>query len=302
MSSSSSLVRQLQAEALDTNVQVSDLLRKAKVIATKLDLKDALVWIDRELNGYIGFTTEELPEYRRLTGQPKGWNPYHGWQPIHFQSSKNLKLYSQAPLGQALGAIEEGLREKGDHIFAFPYPPEIKTNLMKAIDFPTDVCIHLDNSALFNIVESVRNLVLEWSLELEKAGIIGENMTFSVNEKKEATPITQQFFAQSIGVVGDLRDNALVSNVQTSTIDVNLDIDEVRDLVEQIRSALTLVPEQIRSDLESSISELEIELDRQKPSQSKLYELLSSAKSMCEGASGNLAAQGILGMIEKLFS
>lgn len=45
------MVLQLQSEALNHSVPVLQLLRKAKVIASKLGLEDALVWIDRELDG-----------------------------------------------------------------------------------------------------------------------------------------------------------------------------------------------------------------------------------------------------------
>jgi hypothetical protein len=43
------IVLKLQADALDQNVSVTDLLRTAKVIANKLGATDALTWIDREL-------------------------------------------------------------------------------------------------------------------------------------------------------------------------------------------------------------------------------------------------------------
>ena len=79
------LVLQLQAEAVDPNVPVSKLLRLAKLIATKLDQKDALVWIDKELDGYMDGVTKDVPEYRMIGGQPKGYNPYHGWQTIQFE-------------------------------------------------------------------------------------------------------------------------------------------------------------------------------------------------------------------------
>lgn len=44
-----SLVEQIQADALDRTVPVTDLLRKAKVVAIKLDLPDLLAWSEAEL-------------------------------------------------------------------------------------------------------------------------------------------------------------------------------------------------------------------------------------------------------------
>ena len=108
------MVLKLQADAINEDVSVASLLRTAKALATKLDLEDALIWIDRELNGYEQLATEDLPAYRRCTGEPKAWNPYHGWQPIHFEDAETMKLCSSAPIGQSLGAIEEMLRNRPD--------------------------------------------------------------------------------------------------------------------------------------------------------------------------------------------
>jgi hypothetical protein len=42
--------------------------------ATKLNLKEALVWIDRELNGYVDLKVKDLPPYRRRISIPEGYN------------------------------------------------------------------------------------------------------------------------------------------------------------------------------------------------------------------------------------
>ena len=46
-----SLVQELQKEALDPNVKVSDLLRKALVVSKKLGIAEIEAWINKELNG-----------------------------------------------------------------------------------------------------------------------------------------------------------------------------------------------------------------------------------------------------------
>src|SRR5215467_12276766 len=97
------LIRKLQAEAANPDASVTNLLRMAKIAATKLNLNDALVWIDRELNGYGDLKLEDLPPYRRLRGIPQGYNPVHGWQPIQFQSAKTADILSEAFIGIALG-------------------------------------------------------------------------------------------------------------------------------------------------------------------------------------------------------
>jgi hypothetical protein len=71
-----SVVRELQQDALNRDVEISDLLRKALVVARKLGLDDFQAWINNELNGYA--KGEEVPEYRQISGQARAWNPYRG--------------------------------------------------------------------------------------------------------------------------------------------------------------------------------------------------------------------------------
>jgi hypothetical protein len=44
------LVLQLQAECLNSRVSILEVLRKALVVARKLSLTDAQVWVEKELN------------------------------------------------------------------------------------------------------------------------------------------------------------------------------------------------------------------------------------------------------------
>jgi AbiTii len=113
------LILKLQAEATNPDASVTNLLRMAKMVASKLNLLDALIWIDRELNGYMDLKVEDLPPYRRPLGTPQGYNPVHGWQPIHFPDTKTQNIYSEAFIGLALGAIEKTLGEHSGATYTF---------------------------------------------------------------------------------------------------------------------------------------------------------------------------------------
>ena len=292
------IVRQLQAEAIDPNVPVTKLLRLAKVIATKLDQKDAVVWINAELDGYMRATTKDLPAYRMLTGQPKGHNPYHGWQSIQFTDGETARQFSQAPLGQSIGSLEKDLGKDRRGTIAFPYPPEIATMLREAIHSPFEVTLFLSEGTLWAVVEAVRDLVLNWSLELEKAGILGEEMTFTAKEKEEAGAVTQQFFIQNVGVLGDVSGNANVKNTQTAT--ATLDVGEVARFAAEALGSLGQIPKGLKQRLEPVLVDIRKETAREKPEQSKLRELMISARTIAEEAAGSLAASGIVAMIGKI--
>jgi hypothetical protein len=47
-----SLVEELQRDAVNPGVRVSDLLRKALLVPSKLDIPGVPEWIDKELSGY----------------------------------------------------------------------------------------------------------------------------------------------------------------------------------------------------------------------------------------------------------
>jgi hypothetical protein len=87
----SSVIVELQRDALDKNVSVSELLRKALVVARKLKLSELQKWIENELNGY----KDETPDYRVAFGQIRGWNPYNGWVPLIFEDHKEAEALSK---------------------------------------------------------------------------------------------------------------------------------------------------------------------------------------------------------------
>jgi hypothetical protein len=102
------LVLLLQADYLDSSVSILEVLRKALVVARKLGLADAQVWIERELNGYK--RGDPAPQHRLLAGQIRAWNPYHGWIPVVFQDSKEASFLSTCFVGQPVGELEDLVR------------------------------------------------------------------------------------------------------------------------------------------------------------------------------------------------
>lgn len=62
----SSVILDLQKEALDKDISVNDLLRKAYVVARKLKIDEFEKWTQLELNGYKEL--EDIPDYRHLVG------------------------------------------------------------------------------------------------------------------------------------------------------------------------------------------------------------------------------------------
>ena len=85
------LILEIQAAAIAKDVNVSNLLRKAKVAAVKLNQRDLVAWIDAEIDGYQ-CSFNELPEYRKTRGTLKVQNPFSGLIPVIISDQKSEEL------------------------------------------------------------------------------------------------------------------------------------------------------------------------------------------------------------------
>jgi hypothetical protein len=86
---------------------------------------------------------------------------------------------------------------------------------------------------------------------------------------------------------------------QTSS-NIDLDLNLIRDFVTQTRPALPLLPEKTRAEMQPLLQDIELEAATAEPDETKLRGLLRSARAVCEGAAGNLAAQGILQLLHNI--
>lgn len=197
-----SIVLELQQEAMDSKIKVSDILRKALVVATKLEITEFKEWIEKELRGYSG---ESIPEYRKLRGEIKAFNPYQGWIPVILKDGKLSEDLSSRYLGQSITELEDLItganEEKG---LMIPFPQEF---LIKA--FPDAMSMGLiprliiSKTQIVGIIDAARNIILEWSLRLEKDGILGEALTFTKDEKQIASSNTYNIQNFS-GIIGNV--------------------------------------------------------------------------------------------------
>ena len=182
-----SLVLELQQEALRSNIQVADLLRKALTVATKLNVHEFQEWSKMELYGY---KQNQLPEYRKVTGEVSTQNPYRGWIPVIFDNPETTRILSQRYVGQSVGELENMIaNSKEGRKLTIPYDPELLKHLV-INEWDSVPTLIIGDVQIFGILESVRNIILEWTLKLEQDGILGEGLTFTQEEKQKASSTT----------------------------------------------------------------------------------------------------------------
>lgn len=204
-----SLVLELQQEAMNPETKVSDLLRKALVVAIKLNIKEFREWIDQELHGYKG-DADSIPRYRHIKCELKATHPMYGLVPAVIGNVELEEKLSILPNNQPISELEHMSREKDSKaVLQAPLPVDLAQKLNHesfALGIiPTRV---IGQSKLHGIIESVRNIVLEWSLKLEADGILGEGLTFSKGEKDKAASATYHI-QNFTGVVGTVHADLL---------------------------------------------------------------------------------------------
>ncbi|WP_152522535.1 AbiTii domain-containing protein [Sphingobium ummariense] len=182
------LVEDIQAQSLDNGVSTTDLLRKVKLAAVKLQLSDAVEWVDAELKGYQ--SQDAVPDYRRTLGQVKAHNPIRGPMDVGGDPEMLRKIATQIitePISQVEKLAGDGTGEVIGKLHE-----ELIFNINKYNGGPhMDYYVHISSTVFYNICQQVRNLVLDWAIGLEKAGILGEGISFTVEEKRKAAENAQ---------------------------------------------------------------------------------------------------------------
>ncbi|RZF21155.1 hypothetical protein DAY19_14350 [Halobacteriovorax vibrionivorans] len=182
----SSIVRELQLDAVSNKVSISELLRKALLVATKLKQVEFIEWLNHELNGYPIDSREGFPMYRQVRGVVKAFNPYHGAQQVFFENEKEGELYSTRFCSQSVPELDHLLSNaEPNGVFEMKFSDTTVKMLMEKIGFDLVSSLHVESSALFKILDSIRNTILRWSLKLEEDGVLGENLSFSKDDQRK---------------------------------------------------------------------------------------------------------------------
>jgi len=265
----------------------------------KLDLKEFKTWIDSELNGYEGM---EIPRYRILKGELKAFDPYRGLISAVFPDNNFAELCTTKKLYQKISEIEilaKGSKDKERLFIPFSDQEQIllrqffKTDMEFKLIFPPTI--------LSGILDSVRNVILDWSLKLEQNGIIGEGMTFSKEDKAKAHAAGVTYQIGSIenftGTMGSVADQAVV-NASTT---IGLDVTGLTSLIEQLKlhqGQLGLANDK-QNELNEKLVEIEIAVKNPKPEVSRIGILLGSMRTIIQGAASSLLVHGALFEIDK---
>jgi hypothetical protein len=282
------IVLELQRDCLDGSVSASAILRKAKAIAVKLDLKELSDWIDQELNGYE-CALKDLPEHRTMGGAPKFWNPYNGWCPIIPGDKWLSDILTTAYLPNPIVQLEKWASGK-DGTLTYRFPHAVQAALREMGDFEFEAVMHISTSQIVSALDFVRNKILSWTLELEKKGITGDGYTFKESQKQQAQVITNHIYGGNIGVLGNVGGDANNSRFVSAQ---GVHEKELLEFLDQAEPASAGLDAETRSTLTPLLEKLREAVQERKPP-SKISGLITSLRNVLEGASGNIVAAALL--------
>lgn len=176
------IVIQLQEDAINGNVDIEELLRKAYLVAHKLDIKDFKEWIKNEQDGY---KSGKVPDYRIIGGKIMAYNPLHGWVPVVFEddSSKYFETFNiNCPISTILYSSK--LDNKPVDFILPPGYEQLLNSHTPGLG--TNYIFRASTSEMMKIISAVQNIILNWALLLEDNGIKGDGLSFNNEEKESA--------------------------------------------------------------------------------------------------------------------
>jgi hypothetical protein len=171
-------------------------------LASKLDRPDIADWLQAEQGGYV--SVQSLPEYRKigttLAYHTNGYVPagygylrngvedlpsYDLAAPMHVRDSIStiLSWIESLKVGNAMYfPIPEG----GDYSRAIRRVIRVHPMFAQQLTFS----LHLNDAQIKAVPEQIKDKVLDWACALEAAGVTGEGLSFSAEEKQIAHAIT----------------------------------------------------------------------------------------------------------------
>lgn len=203
------LVHQLQQIAMGSGTPLSEVMRTARTVASKLGLTEDLDWITHELNGY-GETNP--PAYRTVRGDLRARNPYNGYMmPIRVVDPAITLKLETTTTSQAVSELEHLIAQNSQIQVRCPYNHReyIRSMTEEYQREWIDPVLVIPRNALIGILDTVRNRVLEWSLDLERRGIIGEGLAFSEGERQAAKQMQNVHIGSFNGVLGNVTESTV---------------------------------------------------------------------------------------------
>lgn len=284
------LVKEIQRNILD-NESITIILRKALVLGRKLKLNDFTILIEKELNWYK--KDDKLPDYRNITWyRIIWWNPYHWWQIVNFTEQNTFEKVVSTQTYDPISEIEKLAWSKEWLERLLP------TWLMsKATWFTTEYKVCHTNADFLNIVEKLKNIILEECLTLEEKWILWEWISFTKEEVKKAESVTNVYIWAMTDTQLQINSN---NSVQTKTYD-QVSIETLKKLIQDTQANqdyIKTIP--CWNEIISSLNEISEEVNKDVVDNKIISWKIEALKEILVWVSWNIFATWILKILSEL--
>ncbi len=297
----SGVILELQKEILSSECDIVNMLRKAHLIAVKLELREFDKWINSELNGYDNQSTR--PKYRMISGELKAFNPYRGWITAQIPDFDLERSVTEFFMSNSLSELVS-LCKNADTTLIRKFKGEQNAVIDKMFGYNTnfEYAVHVSVSSIMDIVEKVKNSILEWTLELEQKGIVGEQMKFDNMDKKKAHELapTINYFGNTT-VINSPEKAVQVVTGNNNTVEFSYS--EARNIMDVIENTIESedISAEHKEDAFELLKEIKTKIDtEQKPNFIKAS--LIGLKDFLVGIGASLTATAVQSGITQLFT
>ena len=115
------------------------------------------------------------------------------------------------------------LKGKGEPSLSLDGPSSDMLNRITTVPFQTKYAIFFTRNILDTIIETVKNKILDWAILLEENEIVGEGLTFSIEERTRAiqNPQIINYVNNFLGNAKDIQiqEGAVCSEQSTGTVE-----------------------------------------------------------------------------------
>lgn len=238
-----SLLREIQADAIDAKVDISVVLRKCKVLAARLGNKDFKLWVERELNGYT--SREDLPEYRILKVESHGNFLGIAWKasavpippssiPEEYRDIVTMVYFMDA-ISYYQSLLQTTDKKGSGDILSNPWPADL-VRLVGSKIYENMNCVNawkvVPKSSVAALLDTVRNRVLSFVLEIEaEAPDAGE-------APPDARPIPEERVTQvfQTNVMGNVASLITGSQIITHSTEITVTQNDLDSLKQYLAS------------------------------------------------------------------
>ena len=167
--------------------------------------------------------------------------------------------------------------------------------------------IQLSAHQVHDILHAVRTILLEWTLKLEKQGVLGENLMFSPEEKRKSEAVTasavNSIYINQVGAFAFNADHSVVQGSVETTRLTTLS-QSTLGLVQQVEALLAAsnLPVEIQGATQAALAELNQEASAATPDSGRVRKGLESLKRVLAPAGETLLKLAVDAAVTKLLT